>query len=177
MFERTDHDLRSQLMVRAQNGDSEAFRELLKDIGPSIMNFLRRRVADRDELEDVCQETLIAIYESRHTYEPSLPLEPWIFAIARHVGARHFRSQLLRASWQELVDGIPEGIADNTGNCLVKLRQALSRLSRFQREAFMMTKIEGLSLAEASARTGASVGTMKVRVHRAHEFLKRCMLG
>lgn len=177
MFDQTDRDKLRHLMVQAQKGDKEAFRVLVKEIGPLISNFLRRRIADPHELEDVCQETLIAIYESLHTYEASYPLEPWIFAIARHVGASHFRSQLSRASRQNLVDEVPEGVAESTGNCLIALRQALSKLSPFQREAFMMTKIEGLSLAEASARTGASVGTLKVRVHRAYDFLKRSMLG
>jgi RNA polymerase sigma-70 factor, ECF subfamily len=64
------------LMKRAQDGDREAFAELISEIGPVIAKFLRRRIFDHDELDDVCQETLLAIYESRHTYEPSRPFEP-----------------------------------------------------------------------------------------------------
>jgi len=166
-------------MESAQKGDREAFLALLKDLGPMLAGFLRRRIANPHDLEDVCQETLIAIYESRHTYQPSRPLEPWIFAIARHVAANHYRRHMSRTSWHELVSEVPDQPQESIegdASCLVKFRQALRQLPEFQREAFVMTKIEGLSLLEASERTGASVGTLKVRVHRAYDFLKRAIL-
>jgi RNA polymerase sigma-70 factor (ECF subfamily) len=180
MSEEGDCRERKQLMESAQRGDREAFIALMRDIGPMLTGFLRRRIADQHELEDVCQETLIAIYESRHTYQPSRPLEPWIFAIARHVAANHYRRQKTRASWLELVDELPDrlqGTMESEASCLVRFRQALGQLPAFQREAFMMTKIEGLSLLEASERTGASVGALKVRLHRAYDFLRRSVLG
>ena len=60
------------------------------------------------ELDDVCQETLLAIYESPHTYDSSRPLEPWMFAISRHVGATHFKRYASRASWLEFMEELPE---------------------------------------------------------------------
>ncbi|HXZ87141.1 MAG TPA: sigma factor-like helix-turn-helix DNA-binding protein, partial [Candidatus Binataceae bacterium] len=81
--------------------------------------------------------------------------------------------------WHELVSEVPDQPQESIegdASCLVKFRQALRQLPEFQREAFVMTKIEGLSLLEASERTGASVGTLKVRVHRAYDFLKRAIL-
>ncbi|MGH7986293.1 MAG: RNA polymerase sigma factor [Candidatus Binataceae bacterium] len=163
-------------MDRTQQGDREAFRMLVNEIGPAITGFLRRRIFDQDELEDVCQETLLAIYESRHTYDPARPFEPWLFAISRHIAANHFRRHRLRTNSQELAEDLLEYGGEKGENLLVRLRQALSRLPTFQREAFIMMKIEGLSLLEASERTGASVGTLKVRVHRAYVHL-RAMLG
>jgi RNA polymerase sigma-70 factor, ECF subfamily len=171
---------RRRLMESAQRGDREAFLALMKDLSPMLTSFLRRRIADNHELEDVCQETLIAIYESRHTYQSARPLEPWIFAIARHVAANHYRHHRARVDCLELLDEVPDRAQDtmeSEASCLVRFRQALGQLPAFQREAFLMTKIEGLSLLEASARTGASVGTLKVRVHRAYDFLKRSILG
>jgi RNA polymerase sigma-70 factor, ECF subfamily len=55
-------------------------------------------------------------------------------------------------------------------------RQALSQLPPFQREALMMTKVEGLSIAESSQRAGTSTGNMKVRVHRAAALLRKAIL-
>jgi RNA polymerase sigma-70 factor (ECF subfamily) len=153
------------------------FRTLVRDIGPAITNVLRRRITDPHELEDVCQETLLAIYESRHTYEPSRLLEPRLFAIARHVGANHFRRIWLRANCQELTNEKSEAAAVGSGNLIVEFRQALHHLPRIQREAFTMMKIEGLSLAEVSELTGASVATSKGRVHRAYESLRKSLLG
>jgi RNA polymerase sigma-70 factor (ECF subfamily) len=180
MFEQDKRGERRRLMESAQNGDRDAFLTLMRDLGPQLTGFLRRRIADRHELEDVCQETLMAIYESRHTYEASRPVEPWIFAIARHVAASHYRRQISSRALQELFDKIPEHLPETVESesaCLVTFQQALGQLPPFQREAFLMTKIEGLSLREAAQRTGASVGTMKVRAHRAYGFLKKALQG
>jgi DNA-directed RNA polymerase specialized sigma24 family protein len=58
---------RRQLMQHAEKGDGKAFRALIGDIDPRVTNSLRRRTANLDELEEVCQEKLsAAIYESRH---------------------------------------------------------------------------------------------------------------
>ena len=164
-------------MKRSQDGDREAFAELVNEIGPIITRFLRRRIFDQGELDDVCQETLLAIYESRHTYEPSRPLEPWMFTIARHIAASHFKRYASRASWQEPMEELPEKPTHGSGSLRIKLQQALAQLPEFQRQAFMMMKVEGLSLAEATERTGSSVGALMVRMHRAYQALKKGLLG
>jgi RNA polymerase sigma-70 factor, ECF subfamily len=56
------------------------------------------------------------------------------------------------------------------------VREALEQLSPTQMEALSLTKVEGLSVEEAAQRAGTSIGSMKVRVHRAYESLKRSLL-
>jgi RNA polymerase sigma-70 factor, ECF subfamily len=165
-----------QLMAGAQAGDKEAFRTLVNEIGPALTNFVRRRIVDAAELEDVCQEILIQIYESRHTYDVKRPLEPWLFAIARYVVSDHRRRYLQRATHQQLTDAVADTAGEDQGSVLTRLRQAFSHLPPFQREALMMTKIEGLSIAESSQRAGTSTANMKVRVHRAAALLKKAIL-
>lgn len=167
---------RAQLMKRAQAGEADAFRLLIDDIAPALFRFLRRRVSDPHELEDILQETLIAVYESRHTYDPARLFEPWLFAIARNTGADHQRRHWGRACWEELVDELPQKSAEGTGHAGLVLRDALARLPEGQREAFMMLKIEGLTITEASARAGISVAALKVRAHRAYESLRESLL-
>lgn len=180
MSDRVARDERSQrrarLMELVQQGDGGALRALIDDIGPAISNFLRRRIADSSELEDVLQDTLLALYQARHTYEPSRPLEPWLFAIARNVAADHAHRHWNRTRWQELSDA-PELASDVTTNTRPNLEEALSSLTQVQREAFVMLKMEGLSTAEAARRAGTSVGALKVRAHRAYETVKRLILG
>src|SRR5947209_11504791 len=100
--------LRIRLMERWQQGDASACRELLDNIGPSLTYFLKRRVADPHELEDVYQEVFMAIFEARHTYEPRRPFEPWLFAIARNIAADYARRRWSRANWEELVAERPD---------------------------------------------------------------------
>ena len=162
----------ARLMERAQDGDREAFRVLFEEIGPLITRFVRRRMTDQMEAEDVCQEALIAIYKSRHTFQPSRPFEPWMFAIVRNVVNRYFSTSLQQTRWQEPVAVMPEVADEDRVTFGPEIRQAFERLTPNQLEAVRLTKLRGLSIEEASRATGASVASMKVRVHRAYQTLK-----
>ena len=164
---------RAELMARVQDGDRDSCRVLLDDIGPMLTNFLRRRIADRDELEDVYQETLMALFEARHTYQPSRPLEPWLFAIARNIAADHARRYWTRISVEQLTDEPREVAADEEPRSDLSLERAVARLPNQQREAFSMLKLEGLSIEQAAGRAGITVGALRVRAHRAYKALRK----
>jgi len=163
-------------MERVQGGDREAFHILFKDVGPLITRFLRRRLSDHSEIADICQEAMIAVYKSRHTYQPKRPFEPWLFAIVRRVSGEHFRRERQRLGFQIQVDELPEITSAGGSTGELDLREALEQLSPMQMEAIGLTKLVGLSVEEAARRTGTTVGSMKLRVHRAYESLKRSLL-
>jgi RNA polymerase sigma-70 factor (ECF subfamily) len=161
-------------MGRAQDGDRDAYRALLDDVSPLLLAFLRRRVVDPHEVEDIHQETLIAMHRARHTYDPSRPLEPWLFTIARNVATDHNRRHLARLSWEVLLETPPEGTTEPADG---RLAEALQRLPPAQREAFELLKIEGLSVAAGAARAGTSEGALRVRAHRAYKAIKAFLRG
>jgi RNA polymerase sigma factor (sigma-70 family) len=167
---------RARLMERLQQGDADACAALLDDIGPLLTRFLRRRIADNQEIEDVYQEVVVAIFQARHTYEPGRPLEPWLFAIARNIAADYTRRRWSRARWEELVGELPERQAEAAELNTPELDKVLARLPPDQREAFSMLKLEALSLEAAAARAGISVTALKARAHRAYKSLKK-MIG
>jgi RNA polymerase sigma factor (sigma-70 family) len=167
---------RAELLERARSGDREAFHVLFEEIGPLITRFLRRHLIDRAELEDVCQEVLIAVYRSRHTYDAQRPFEPWLFAIVRKVSGEHLRRSRRQTASQVYTDDVPEVRADGAQSLALDLRRALEQLPPAQMEALNLTKLLGLSVEEASRRAGTTVGSMKVRVHRAYESLKRTLI-
>jgi RNA polymerase sigma-70 factor (ECF subfamily) len=167
---------RAQLMERAQTGDREAFHILFREAGPLVTRFLRRHLPDREEIEDVCQEALLAVYKSRHTYQPGRPFEPWLFAIVRNVSAEHLRRKRVQWGWPVALDEAPELDGQSDSSFALELSEALERLSPNQREALSLTQLLGLSLAEASRRAGTTIGSMKVRIHRAHQSLKRSLI-
>lgn len=169
---------RMELMEQAQHGDRDAYRALLEDVEPMLLGFLRRRVADPQEVEDIVQDTLIALHRARHTYQPGRPLEPWLFAIARNVATDHARRRLARASWEVLVDEPPDHPADpGEGTSTHQLEVALARLPPTQREAFEMLQLEGLSVEAGAARAGTTPGALKVRAHRAYKALRQLLGG
>jgi RNA polymerase sigma-70 factor, ECF subfamily len=166
---------RTRWMECVQRGDREAYRALLTDIASPLLRFLRPRIADPHELEDVYQDTLMALHRARHTYDPSRPFEPWLFAIARHVAVDHFRYRMVHTSHEILVEELPEPVGD-ADPARPRLAEALDRLPQAQREAFEMLQLEGLSVAAAAARVGITTGALKVRAHRAYRAL-RAFLG
>ncbi len=162
---------RTRWMECAQRGDREAYGALLTDVASPLLRFLRRWIADPHELEDVHQDTLMALHRARHTYDPSRPFEPWLFAIARHVAVDHLRRRASRTSREVLVEALPEpGTDADPGN--PRLEEALDRLPPAQREAFEMLQLEGISVAAAAARVGITTGALKVRAHRAYKALR-----
>lgn len=167
---------RAQLMERARSGDRESFHALFEEIGPLITRFLSRHLTERTELEDVCQEVLIAVYKSRHTYDAERPFEPWLFAIARKVSGGHVRRSRRQTASQLYTDDVPEIPTEDAPSLALEVRGALEQLPPAQIEALNLTKLLGLSVEEASRRAGTTVGSMKVRVHRAYESLKRSLV-
>jgi RNA polymerase sigma-70 factor (ECF subfamily) len=170
-------------MRAAQDGDRVAYATLLTEVAAVVRNFVRRRLADTDAQEEVVQDTLLAIHRDRHTYDPARPFRPWMFAIARHRLLDHFDKQRRRSRIEVLAEVQAEaedpassdaGARDRRAPGL--LRHALAQLSRTQREIIEMLKLDGLSVAEISTRTGMTASTVKVTAHRGYKRL-RALIG
>jgi RNA polymerase sigma-70 factor (ECF subfamily) len=162
-------------MARVQRGDTDAYGELLDDIGPIVTRFVRRRAAESEDARDVYQEVLLALHRARHTYDPSRPLEPWLFAIARRVTADHRRRRLARDAHEMLVDALPDTAVECEGPAKTRLEQALRALSAAQREAVVLLRRDGVRTAEAARAVGTTVGALKVRAHRAYKLLREAL--
>jgi RNA polymerase sigma-70 factor (ECF subfamily) len=167
----------TELMGRVQQGDRDAYRTLLEEIERPLVAFLRRRVGEPADVEDVYQDTLIALHRARHTHEPGRPLEPWLFAIARNVAIDHARRRRTRRDVEVLVDELPDREAEPAAAGAERLAEALARLPPAQRQAFELLQLRGLSIDEGAARAGTTPGAFKVRAHRAYTALRAYLGG
>lgn len=158
-------------MAAAQKGDRDAYAALLDEIGPMVMRVLRSRVPS-DEVQDLYQDVFMALHRARHTYQPQRPLEPWLFAIVRHVVSDHRERNRRRAAHEVLVASPPPRAVEGDGHVKTQLGQALRRLTPGQREALQLLHVDGIPLAAAARRVGAAPGTLKVRAHRAYKLLR-----
>ncbi len=158
------------LWLSAQLGDEAAYRESLARIAARLRSYLRRRLQGLpDEVEDLVQETLLALHLQRGTYDPSVPVSAWVLAIARHKLIDLWRRRGRRDDLHEPLDQVPESalVAQPvSGEAQRDLGKLLEVLPPAQRLAILMTKVEGLSVAEASQRSGVSESAIKVQVHR-----------
>jgi RNA polymerase sigma-70 factor (ECF subfamily) len=177
-----DRDARwSALMAAAQAGDARAYDTLLRECVPLLRAICRARLRDAADAEDAVQDALLTIHRVRHTYDPGRPFRPWLSAIAERRALDRGRSRGRAASREtdvEAAGDVAAGGRDAEAELAARgeaaaLRQAVSELPASQRTALGLTKIEDLSLAEASARSGMSVGSLKVATHRAMRSLRR----
>lgn len=162
---------RARLMRRAQQGDADAYRALLEDLSTVLRRYFAKHVSANDEIEDLVQETLLALHRGRHTYDPSRPLEPWLFAIARNAKTDFLRRALARQSWEVMLDEQPTSVAEDEVPTSL-LADALESLPASQRRAFRHLKLEGRTVREAAEIEGTSEGNLRVRAHRAYQSLK-----
>lgn len=158
------------LWLRAQSGDDAAYRRCLSMLAGRLRGYLKRRLSGvPDELEDLVQETLLALHLQRGTYDPSLPVSAWAVAIARHKLVDLWRRRGRRDDLHDTIDDVDEQLlvaAPDDGGARRDLALLLQDLPEAQRQAIVLTKLEGLSVAEAASRTGASESAIKVQVHR-----------
>jgi RNA polymerase sigma factor (sigma-70 family) len=153
-----------QLMAAAQEGHAAAYRRLLDEIRHWLKGFYARRLPPA-MVEDAVQDTLIAIHEKRHTYDPERPFKPWLMAVARYKWIDRLRS-MSRSRTEELPDEIAVEDHESSVTSSVILARLMTELKPAQAEAIRLVKIEGFSVEEASERTGQSGSLIKVNIHR-----------
>jgi RNA polymerase sigma factor (sigma-70 family) len=169
-----------RLMRAAQDGDRDAYRELLREIVPILRRNLKRRFpfVPRQDLEDLVQDILLAVHAARATYDPARPFLPWLIAIARNRTADMARRYIRRNSREVAVDTYPETSGDDETNRgdgygdAEALQQAVKTLPQGQRVAIELLKLRELSLQEAASVSGMSVTALKVATHRATRALR-----
>jgi RNA polymerase sigma-70 factor, ECF subfamily len=169
------------LWARAQAGDEAAYREALLRIAARLRSFFGRRLQSLpDDVEDLVQETLLALHLQRGTYDPALPVSAWVHAIARHKLVDLFRRRGRREALHDPLDDLDERdhpLAADEQPARRDLGVLLETLPQAQRQAILLIKVEGLSVAEASAKTGVSVSALKVQVHRGLKRLAALVRG
>ena len=167
----------SLLMVKIQEGDQEAYRQFLNEIGPLLFNYVRRRVFNPEMVPDIYQEVLLTLHKARFTYEPSRPLGPWLFTVARNSILDALGRNRKFAEREVPTEILPESSAvEADGSLGDELHQALNSLSPIHREAIQLLKLRGLSLDEAAKELKISVAALKVRAHRGYEQLRKLLI-
>ena len=97
------------LLLRGLQADAAAYERFLKELGAHLRAFLRRRLSQYlGEVEDLVQETLLAIHNQRHTYRPDMPVTAWAHAIARYKLIDWLRSHAAKEARNDPLDDADE---------------------------------------------------------------------
>lgn len=158
------------LFLQGLTGDEAAYRDFLQVTATHLRAFLRRRLSRwPDEVEDLLQESLLAIHNQRMTYDTSAPLTAWLYAIAKYKLIDWLRRHARREMQNDTLDDKNElfSTTDADANEAQRdLGKLLALLPEQQRAAIMHTKIDGWSVRETAVALKISEALVKVAVHR-----------
>ena len=162
-------------MLRGLAGDAAAHAELLGMMAKYLRGFLARKMGrNAADLEDLVQESLLAIHLKRDTYDTSQPFTAWAFTIARYKLIDWFRRNRVRRT-ESLDEASDLFGSDDTEEVATRrdLGKLVATLPEKQRTLLEDVKITGLSNAEAARKAGMTEGAVKVSVHRSLQALMR----
>ena len=165
----TEERLRERLL-RGLAGEAVAYHEFLRELSAYLRGFVRRRLARMpDEVEDIVQESLLAVHNQRHTYDPAQPLTPWLHAIARYKLVDHLRRCADAPLGGEVFEDAAEVLQafdDRAAEARRDVAKLLESLPERHRLPIVHVKLEGRSVAETARLTGMSESAVKIGVHR-----------
>ncbi|MGB7924091.1 MAG: RNA polymerase sigma factor [Pyrinomonadaceae bacterium] len=172
-----------RLLKRASRGDEAAFLLLYERHRDAVFRFAYRLLGSTALAEDVAHDCFLSLIKQPERFDPSraVQLRTYLYAAARNLAMKHFRRQGREAAADELPE---EPRAPSTEEPLRRLldaelssevRRAVEELSPLQREALILFEYEELSLAEIAAIVGADIGTVKARLSRARQRLRRSL--
>ena len=167
-------------MLRVQAGEHSVFAELVDRFRPRLLRFANSKLGDRALAEDVVQETFLAVFVSRGTYNPAFAFSTWIWTILLNLCSKAARSP--RESRWRRMESVGGGVLANhpapVPSAETQEEEDREELQRWLRElpdaeadALRLRFFGGLSFDEIAAAMESSVSGAKVRVRRGLERL------
>ena len=140
----------------------------------AVYSFAYRLTRNPDAAEDVTQECFLALVRAPERYDTSRgSLKTYLFAMARNLALKHYRDNPA----EEPLDDFAPAAADDLEDAVLSsaVAAAVAALPLLQREASVLFEYEGATLEEIARVVEAEVGTVKSRLHRARERLRRSL--
>jgi len=172
-------------------GDPTAFGELVRRYGNIVLGYLMRMSSNREQAEDLFQETFKRVHEKAHTFRGH-QFKSWLFRIATHVAIDSLRRRrrLRVVSLNQNLDcvdteGRELGVAavadDSYEPCkeaikseqAKQVQQAIQSLPTKQRATLILAYYQQLSFSEVATVLGCSIGTVKTQMYRALRTLAK----
>jgi RNA polymerase sigma-70 factor, ECF subfamily len=167
------------LLAAYQRGERGGANQFAEAVQPILFRYFYVRTPDRTLAEDLSQECWMRIHSARASFRTGDPVLPWVFAIARHTRADHYRRA--GASKRRAPESMEEPSVDARPAMertleAGRVMERLGELPEAQREVFLLLKVHGLSVDEAACAVGISPAAAKQKAYRAYEQL-RAMFG
>nr|WP_312578543.1 sigma-70 family RNA polymerase sigma factor [Sedimentibacter sp.] len=165
------------LIISLKRGKEEAYRQLVEDYGNKLLKTCYLILKDREEAEDVVQETFIKVFQKVETFREESGLYTWIYTIALNLSRDRLRKK------KDMLTLEDELIGDNDVEFRVEmsidrevLRKEIFELNSLYREVLVLFYFEDLSIKEISNLLNEKEGTVKSKLSRGRNILKESLL-
>ncbi|WP_394327622.1 RNA polymerase sigma factor SigW [Paenibacillus macquariensis] len=179
--------IENRLTKLALNGDQQAFAEIVELYKDKIYHLGYRMLSNRHEAEDVVQETFLRVFKSLDRFDPNQKFSTWIYRIATNLCIDRLRKRKATYSLdadmndQEGLDGyslIPSDDRTPESELMISetkqiIYDAIESLPAKYKSVMILRYLQDLSLQEISDVLGMPVTTIKTRVHRGRDFLRK----
>jgi RNA polymerase sigma factor (sigma-70 family) len=163
------------LIRRLATRDPHAFEQLYQRYAQRLQGYLRRLLPSHVLPEDVLHEVMLLVWQQAERFDPSKPLLPWLFGLARHKALEAQRAARPRPTLppdttsEPAAEALELGVARQELACAVM--QALGDLSPAERQVVELTYYHDLSYPEIAGLVACSVNTVKARMARGRRHL------
>nr|AGO87940.1 ECF subfamily RNA polymerase sigma-24 subunit [uncultured bacterium FPPZ_5C6] len=174
-----------ELIARFQEGDEQAYVELVNRYRDKLMSFVYRFVNDMEQAEDIVQDALLKLFTHKHYYKNIAKFSTWIYTIAGNLAKTELRKKKTRKVTNLSQMG-PEdrdyelpSVAPETDNVIQneyiekKIQAAIQKLPIHFRTVTILRDIQELSYEEISKIVDVPLGTVKSRINRARLQLQK----
>jgi RNA polymerase sigma-70 factor (ECF subfamily) len=172
----------AELMSRVRAGDRQAFAALVDRHKDGLVNYLTRLTGCRAKAEDAAQESFIRLYQAADRYREEGRLASYLYRIAtnqvRSEVRKERRRRLLTAAWYHDNGFDPKALPTQrilASEIQTRVCQALAKLPLHYRGPLVLHEIEGWSYQAIAQLMGCREGTVKSRIHRGRQQLKRLL--
>lgn len=174
-----------ELVRRCLARDERAYRELVRTYQSSVTNLAWRITGNADDAAEVAQETFIRVLRSLQTYDPERPFRSWLFKIASNLALDLIRRRKRRPIGLEdlgdedgpTIEAVDPGPPPDEGMRKAwaeeRFAALVAAMPEHYRAILHLRYREEFSYEEIAATLGMPLGTVKVRLHRAHEALRK----
>lgn len=168
------------LVLAAQRGDQKAFTALVEFYQHTVYGYLRARLFDSTDAEDLCQETFLRCYQGREKLSRATQVGPWLIGIARNLLREHVKriSRRREVAWTELCLELDQLVQDRHapgGDVLQTLPVCMESLGPSAKQAIDLRYRAQMRMNEIAGLLRRSEGAVRLLVHRARLALKQCL--
>lgn len=164
----------SDLVRRALDGDGEAFETLVEVYKARVYSVAYQIAGNRDDAEDICQESFIKLYRNIRAYSSNHKFTTWLFRLVTNTAIDHLRKQK-KSRRLPVEAGLPDRSQASDSDLKLTLDRILSKVSPKQRMAFVLRDLQGFPLSEVAQILGCSGVTARVHLHKARTRIRKSL--